>query len=549
MPSISGNKIIFDQNDWLATMHSRYNSGAVDTPLLAGGKLSYALGFHPYRAFGIASPGFLPTPVTNASVVSNSAMQKIIMAAETSTYYAYGIDSGASLFQIATTGTITSGGAWPHTISSASGTEEGSSLIAYSAKIGGTRAQRVFYSYSASLATATDPQWNVGVYSLDGSTFDDDFMTTAPATPLVSTVAGGGVAYRPHPMIVGDDDILYIGDGNKVHGYDGASSADNDGKFIDSVLTLPAGFMITSFAKYQKNLCIVGYFDLRTPVANSSVAIDSYYRTEARAYFWDYLSLDPWDSKSLNDNYANGAFEYRGTIGCFSQGRIMVPTTPQVSKMLIFDGSEFVPVATFDTNIPTEGGVEVLGDTISFVSQGNIYMYGSPYPKDAPTGLNRVGKGNGIGTGGICTLSSSIQVVSTGTTTSGGLDTVNTGYCAALLCTGSVSPVFDEGKMGVVKSVKVYYASTNSAINSRYFDLYLVSNKNAQTQIISQAAAITASTQVATIYETIAGASLPTFTNLAIAMQWQQGVGGTNAPRVERVEVTFESIGINETGP
>lgn len=548
MPKIVGDKIIFDRTDWLGTLHSRFNSGPTDVPLLEGGKLSYALGFHPYRAFGIASPGFLPTSVTNASVVTGSAMRKIVMAAEVSTYFGYGINSGELLFQMATSGTLTSTATWPHSIVSASGSEEGSSVCTYSGKIGGTRALRLYYSYSAAGAGAGDPQWNVGVYSLDGATFDDDFMSTAPATPLVSTVAGGGVASHPHPMIVGDDDILYIGDGNLLHAYDGANAADNEGKFFASVLTLPATFQITGFAKYQKNLCIFGYFNLTTPAVTAGVSIDSFNRTEARAYFWDYLALDPWDSKTLNDNYVSGAFEYKGTVGCFTQGRKIVPLNPQFSKMLLFNGAEFEPVATFDTNVPNEGAVEILGDTISFVSGGSIYMYGSPYPSEAPAGLNRVGKGNGSGNGGICTLSTTIQVVSTGTTTSGGLDTVNSGFCTALVTTGSASPVFDEGKLGNVKSVKVYFASTNSATGSQSFDLFLISDLAAQTQVISGTTVITASTQVLTLYETIAGASMPNFTDLGIILQWSGGTG-TNAPRVERVEVTFEPIGINEIGP
>lgn len=558
MGAVVGNKIIFDADDWLAGLHSRFNGGPTDTPLLEGNKLSYSLGFHPYRSFGCAVPGFLPSSVTNASVVSNSAIRKIIMAAETITYFGYGIDSGPNLFQIATSGTLTSSATWPHAIVSASGAEEGSSLVAYASKLdsdasGNARLLRLFYSYSSAGATSTDPQWNVGVYSLDGTTFDDDFMTTAaasggPVTPLSSVVASttaNGNANNPHPLIVGDDDILYIGDGNYVHGFDGANAAGNSGKFFAQVLTLPSKFVVTDFAKYQKNLVIFGYFRLSTPDPDDGVSIDSFNRTEARAYFWDYLRLDPWDSKSLNDNYCSGAFEYQGTVGCFTQGRKIVPLNPQFSKLVIFQDGEFKPVATFDTNVPNEGAVEILGDTISFVSQGNIYMYGSPYPSDAPAGLNRVGKGNGTLNGGICTLSTTIQVVSTGTTTSGGLDTVNAGFTTALVTTGSVSPVFGEGKLGHVKNVKVYFAATNSATGSQNFDLHLISNLAGNTQILSDVTTVTAATQVKTVYEPVSGGSMPTFTNLGLLMQWEGGVG-TNAPKVERVEVEFEPIGINE---
>lgn len=545
MPKLNGNRIIYDKTDWISGLHSRYNAGPTTVPLLEGNQLSYSLGFHPFRAYGIATPGFLPTSVTNASVVTGSAMRKIIMAAETSTYFGYGINGGELLFQMSTAGTLTSNGTWPHSIVSASGTEEGSSICAYSGKIGGTRAMRVYYSYSSSGAGAGDPQWNVGVYSLDGSTFDDDFMTTAPATPLVSTVAGGGAAFRPHPMIVGDDDILYIGDGNLVHGYDGANAADNDGKFFASVLTLPANFMITGFAKFQKNLCIVGFFQLTTPSVSSTVAIDSFQRTESRAYFWDYVNDDPWDSKTLNDNYVSGAFEYKGTVGCFTQGRKIVPGNPQFSKLLLFNGSEFEPVATFDTNVPNEGAIEILGDTISFVSQGNIYMYGSPYPSEGTVRLNRVGKGNGSSNGGICTLSTTIQVVSTGTTTSGGLDTVNSGFTTGFATTGSISPVFGKGKVGKVKNVKVYYANTNSATNSRQFFLYLLSNLTSSTEVLSGITTVDNTNQVTTVYLDTSGNTLIPFTNLGLVLEWSGG-SGTNCPTIERIEVEYEEMGQND---
>lgn len=543
-------KIIFDSSDWLAGLHPRYNSSATGTPLpKSENKLTFASAFNPYRSFGMASPGFFPTSVTNASVVTTSAIRRIIMAAETSSYFGYGINSNELIFQMANTGTLTSTATWPHAIVSASGSEVGSDIVAYSAKVGGTRALRLFYSYSCESSTNTDPQWNVGMYKLDGSTFDDDFMSTAPATPLVSTEAGGGASFYPHPMIVGDDDILYIGDGNLVHAYDGANAADNDGKFFSSVLTLPSKFVVTGFAKYQRNLCIVGFFSLTSPVQGAGFSIDSFNKTESRAYFWDYLSLDPYDSKSLNDNYVSGAFEYQGTVGCFTQGRKIVPGNPQFSKILLFDGSEFKPVATFDTNVPFQGAVEILGNTISFVSSDNtssfIYMYGSPYP-GAPKGLNRIGKGNGANNGAICTLSTSVQVASTGTGTSGGLDTVNSGFTSSIVTTAPAMPIFPDNQIGKVKAVKVFFGKTSSA--DATLSLFLLSDFGGSTQLTSDSSAITASNQVQRITTTLSGSSgsLPRFTSIAPVIQWTAGVG-TAAQIIDRIEIEYETVPFNNS--
>jgi len=76
-------------------------------------------------------------------------------------------------------------------------------------------------------------------------------MKERPATPLTTASA-----LKPHPMIVGDDDLLYIGDGNKLHAFDGSYASDVDGKFYDSVLTLPGTSYIKSFEKYNSFLLI-----------------------------------------------------------------------------------------------------------------------------------------------------------------------------------------------------------------------------------------------------------------------------------------------------
>lgn len=539
-----GGKIIWDSSDWLAGLHPRYNSGPTDTPLpKSQNKLSYSLGFHPYRAYGMAAPGFLPTSATNASAVTDSSIRSLVMGAESTTYYAYGVNSNTLLHQVTQAGAVSNSAPWPHTVTPSAGTASCSDAIYYSALKNGTRAPRIFYSYNSSTANV----WSVGRYDLDGTNFDDDFMSEngasgGPATPL-SPATGSNV--NPHPMIVGDDDVLYIGDGNLLHAYDGANIATNTsgnqyGKFFNAVLTLPANFRITSFAKYQKNLVIFGYVELATAQSANPAGFAT---TQAKAYFWDYLSLDPYDSKLLNDNYVSCAFDYNGTVGCFTYGRKLVALNPQLAKVMLFNGSEFEPVATFDTNPPYHGAVEVLGDTVSWVSDGSVYLYGSPYP-GADKGLNRVTKGNGTGLGAIRTLSTTVTVISTGTTTSGGLDTINSGYGTGFVTTAPAMPVFEDAQIGKVKKVKVFFGQTSSA--DRELDIYMLSDFGAQTQILAQTAAITASNQVQTITKTLTGSpgSLPRFTTLACILQWQSGTG-TAAPIVDRIEAEFENVSFN----
>lgn len=78
-------------------------------------------------------------------------------------------------------------------------------------------------------------------------------MKVRPATPL--SPASGSYQY-PHPMVVGDDDLLYIGDGPRLHAFDGSYASDDDGKFYNSVLTIPGTYYIKAFQKYKDFLLI-----------------------------------------------------------------------------------------------------------------------------------------------------------------------------------------------------------------------------------------------------------------------------------------------------
>lgn len=559
MPKIEyrkhGGKITWDKDDWLSGLHPAYSDNATDVPVPVGNyQLTAATSMNPYRAFGYAAPGFNPTDVTGVSVVTSAAIRRIVLGYDNTApggYYGYGVQLGSLFFQIdPTTGELTNDGTWPRTITSASGTVQGLDCVNYSARIGGTRAPRIFYSFNNANATAGNPLWNIGTYDLN-NTMDVDFMTTAPATPLdstsTSTSAHGSYKYD-HPMIVGDDDILYIGDGNYLHAYDGADTSDPDGKFFPQVLVLPDSFRITSFAKLKQRLVIFGYKEWDTgAVATAS----TFYNTEAKAYFWDYLSNDPYDSVNLNDNYCNGAFEYRGTVGCFTQGRRPVSSSSQFSKMLLFNGDEFDCVGTFNSNIPGYGGVQVVGDTVMFVgtfngSAATVYQWGSPYP-GFPNGLNRVTTGSGTGTekGALCQLSSSLQVLSTGATTSGGLQKITGLYNTGSFSPALAEPEYEEGLTGRVKSVTITLAKTSSG--GRDITVSLIGNDLTNTPIISNVSTIDSS-NIKKKYEfTSSGGFGPRFDDIKPVITWGSGSGSSDAPVLQTLEVEFETENLEAT--
>lgn len=535
MASVTKDTIVWDASDFLRGLHPNFSAAGSDYPIPLGTQnhLTFADSMNPFRYFGYASPGFNPTDVTGVSAVTLSPIRSIILAAEGSTYYGYGVNTDNLLFQMnATTGALSTSSPWPHEVN-VGGTEECSDCITYSAKVGGTRASRVFYSYNDN----GNSKWDVGMYALDGSTFDDDFMSTAPANPLSASTD-----IYPHPMIVGEDDILYIGNGNVLDAYDGASAADNDGEYIAGVLTLPDNFRITSFARVSQRLCLIGYYELSGTVGAGA---STFYATRAMAYFWDYVNDDPIFSVDLNDNYATCGFEYKGTIGCFTQGRKPVPGSNQFSKLIIFNGANDFDVASmFSNNVPNHGAVDVVGETIMWNSQGDIYQFGSPYP-GFDVGLQKVAQGLGTTNGAIRTLSTPIQVISTGTTTSGGLQKITTNFGTGSFATAPVLPVWPDGKMGKIKSVKVEFGKESTG--GRSIDIQLFGNGLGALTVISAQTEITSTNIIQEYEQESDDTHFPKFQDLALIGSWASGSGASDAPILKRVTVKFDTINIKGT--
>lgn len=543
---ITKNRIIWDKDDWLAGLHPNYTSAGGDSPTPQGGsKLTYALSMNPYRSFSYAFPGFNPTDVSNVSVVSNGAIRRIVMGAESGTYYGYGVDSSTKFFQVdSSTGALTNAGIWPVTITSASGTVELNDVVMYSARLASVRAPRIFFSFNNAGAAAGNPLWNVGMYDLAGSAPTMAFMSTSPANPLDSTntsTTSSASSKMPHPMIVGDDDVLYIGDGNYVHAYDGADTADPEGKFFAQVLTLPANFRVTSFGRLKQRLVIYGYKELST---SQTAGGASFYATEAKAYFWDYLALDPYDSVNLNDNYVSGGFEYRSTVGCFTQGRKPVMGSNQFAKIMLFNGTDFDCVDMIDDNIPLHGGVQVAGDTIMFNAGGKVYQWGSPYP-GFPNGLNKVAAGLGTSSGAIITLNTALQVISTGATTTGGLQKITNQYSTGAFAGALASPLWPEGMTGRIKSVTVTFCKTSSG--GRDFSLSFVGNDLSTTAVIANVSTIDSSNQRKKYAFDTSGSPLPKFSSIKPVITWGSANGATDAPGLEKIELEYETINLEST--
>jgi len=303
-----GGKIVWDKDDFINGLSPEWKNGS--TSIIRGGnKLSYMNEINPFRQWGVLVPGPRGVTATNATTVMVKFMRKGIFDVS----YAYIISNGALIHKYEpVTNTLSSGGGWPYTVTPTAGTTPVlNDCVVYTAKTLGTTVsgQRYFYSYSSTTI------WDVGMFNLN-ATFDDDFMSSvAVTTPLASPYTTDGVGY-PHPLIVGDDDLLYIADRNYLHAYDGiVNSSATLGKFYPAVLTLPAGWIITSFQKTNDGLMIFSYYN------NQTFGGSSDYRGSARAWEYKYGELDITRSYDLNDNLTSESFTIGSTIGVFTYGR------------------------------------------------------------------------------------------------------------------------------------------------------------------------------------------------------------------------------------
>ena len=524
MAQITNNKIIWDKTDWIQGLNEQYGIESSNKPI--GKSFNSVQAINPYRVIGYAMPGYLPANLTNNSEVDAVVKKSVSLSSKAKEY---GILSNDKIIEF-TSSTITTGGAeFPHdvTYDSAAVTSM-SDIIVYSSKVssgGGSDLAypRLFYSWEST----TKLSWGVGIWADIDVEFYDNFMTTRPATPLSPTA---GAYNYPHPMIVGDDDLLYIGDGPRLHAFDGQFAADDDGKFYDSVLTIPGTFTIKAFQKYKDFLLIF---------ADENRAGTSY-ASNAKVFFWDYLSLDPTYIMDLNDNLVTEAFTYQGKIGCFTSGRKYDTGLTNTGKIQFFTGTGFEPAIFFNDTAPVRGGVNVASNQIRWNSSGKMYAWGNNL--GLPQTLNIIGKGTGT-TSGMLSDGSGTLLMSSGTTTSGGLQSFSANYdYSAYFHTTSVEPNFGTRKKGRVKRVKIIFGNTNAATADKLTVKLYYDRGGSNVTIASGIAEITADTLVMQYEHDTSGNPLPDFESLSLRCEWGSGTIHTSAPWISSIEVEYETI-------
>jgi hypothetical protein len=341
----------------------------------------------------------------------------------------------------------------------------------------------------------------------------------------------------PHPMIVGDDNILYIGNGKNVASLNGTSGA--NGTFNSSALDLPDGYIITSFAKTRNFLVIFAY----RPVSGGSNN-----RSDATAFFWDYVSDSFTYAYSLPGFYVNGGFSYKGTVGCFVSGvsfGVFAGTIKRL-KLLIFNGDIFEIVANFGNvteTIPGHGGVEISENAIFWNSSGRIYQYG-PSIVGLSANLNSISVLDGTTREGMLKFfNSSSFYGSSGTVANGGLEKLLGSFYPGNFYTPYITPPFGRFLRGRIKEVKVHWAEVTSGGHSIALKINTAKG-NTPTTIVTGLSTITAETLITRYDRDSSGAPLPIFDSLQLEGTYTNVAVGNVPPVLESVEIYYENVNI-----
>lgn len=523
MPKIrtnnSGGMIRWDGDDWVKGMVPHF----INVQNIPNGDgFLYQEGINPYSRPGYLIQGPNPANVTNASVISAVLKNGVGNGSN-----AYAIEAGTKLHQLsATNGDVTSGGAWPRTISSHGGGYSGvigQDVVLY--YVGTTK--YLFYSWFDNNGTLS--RGDVGRYDLS-ATFDDDFMTTVPSG-ATATGFEDSLNPKPLPMIVGDNNVLYIGNGRYVAAYDGRIGTPT---INYRALDLPSDYIVTSFAKLPNFLVIFAY-------KGATASGGSFYKTESTAFFWDCLSDSFTYAYTLPGNYVNGGFTYKNTVGCFVSGANFGFSTGRKNKMVLFNGNQFETILNFDSNIsiPGHGGVDTFDNVILWNSSGKIYQYGSPIVGIGNNAINIISavSGGTSSEGMLRLFNTSNFVASAGTGTSGGLQNFSSGAYAARWITPVIHIPFEKFSQARVTRVKTFWFGTSGAGHG--MTLNLNTDFGTATTIISNSSAV--NNYITDYTYASNGNELPTFSTIQVETNYSSS--GSNLI-LQALEIYFEYTNI-----
>lgn len=511
MPRYDKNKIIFDQEDFLAGLS--FQGGSQGNISKVGKGFNFSQNITNTRYLGFLSPSESPTTLTNANVITTS-IAGIITKDQA---YDYAITSTSSTIHKiqynSATPSVINAGDFPHVINHSHTGETGSDLLVYKHNVGGTLTTSLFYSFR------DDTDWDVGCYN-NFTTFDDDFLSTVPANPLSGTELTYGKDY-PHPMIIGADGNLYIGSGRYLHCFEGTNGT--NGTFVKNVLTLPSNFVITCFEKQGELLLIGGFY-----TASTAFGYDG---GKASIMVYNYLDQVITQEIPIDDWYISNLFIWNGQVAGITYGEKGIRGNFRVR---ILSGTNFVPVAELNGSIQpiTRGGIDFIGQQL-LVNCAPVFSVGMPYNSsnyEVLTPYSTAVSGCIINHGTSYGL-----FISSATAPEKYLSGFNTAYFESNTAYPMMSGYYKARINGIVVIFRGTFTGGRGFIGEVSTDDGL--------QVFCSETTLSGD-RVKMYLKDTSGVPFYDFTKLSINLTWDASGGSTSAAIVDRIEVLIEPITI-----
>lgn len=537
-PRQGGGTVTYDSADWRAGLMPQGLFSSTQNLKYTGiNGFSTITAIDPFTVYGILSPGTAPS----AHATNSGQLSGVVTAVEvTDNSTALAVDAGGRVQQMTISGSavsITSAGIYPHTIAYAAGsTYVGQDGILYRHNSGGTTAadSKVSFFYSA----YNSNNWDVGAL-VNLATFDDDFMSSVPASPLdISSGDGDDPTQRTaqHPLEIGADGILYIGSGRYVHGYDGNTGA--NGTFYSKVLTLPQGTEIIAMLKF-KDIFLIACNYYSNGAATSSGRSGT---GKALLYTWDYTSLDIIDVVDLEDFTVSALFAWKGTPTVITNG----PSSSNGgNKVKVITGNTVTEVSSFDGTAPINRGIVVSSGIIYINSGGKIISVGDKFNKSNPSVVNNLALLGTTGLSGVLFYNEIITKINlTGSSSSGGsnhvINNINNGKGTASCKLPLFSPNFPAGKIGRLKFVEIeYYQPLSENVTNGSFTLTIDTDSGTTNNPIITNISTVSFPLIRRYTRNIYNETLPRFSMFEVNMSWVTS-GGGNSPTIVKVTVDFD---------
>jgi hypothetical protein len=525
-------RIIYDENDWLGGLVPQ---AANSVALTVGKGAAYQRNINPFKFLGGICPGEYPAAATNVASITQVIQGGDVCYKALGTY-AY-LVGGALIHQldlnVINIDVISNTAPWPHTIDHGHVSEYGNDLKIFTIVNGVSSTSSVMALYSFIDATDGD----VGAFDTSSAlpVFYDNFLSTQPTGAFTLTK-------DRHPMIVGDDGALYIGNGNSLAKLVGDGGGNGT---LSTPLSFPTGTVIKSFTKYPDYLIIF---------AERNSGESGLYRGNSFAYFWNYQSQNFNFIYDLADNIVTSGGNWLGTPFCFTYGRAGNGNGGAIStKLKIFNGTKFEQVLEYDGEAPGHGAVEIYNGMITW-SYGNavngfMVSYGSPWPGRIPNSFNYISEPSGVTNltgGGFCSnLMQNKLYVCSGTGANGGLEIFGGSGFGPLSSNASyfrgvvAQPSFPSQMMGKIKSVKVHFRKLSTAGRTLKLELYFNGTTTYSTVFTG------VGTLTSTVKENIFDSNnieYPYFHGVFPVLTWDSGTSATDAPIVNKIEIFYEPV-------